>query len=69
MSRDVEIEVNYDSRTVTITSESGVYDYDMDDEKVISKVDFLVKGGAGYSVYSQEQEWLEELEADPWTVI
>lgn len=69
MSRDVEIEVNYDSRTVTITNPEGVYDYDMDDDKIANLVNFLVEGGAGYSVYSQEQEWLEELEADPWTVI
>lgn len=57
MARDVEIELNYDSRTVTITNPDGVYDYDMDDDKIAGLVDFLVKGGAGFSVYSQEQEY------------
>lgn len=68
MSRDVEIEIDYDSRTVTITNPEGVYDYDMTKE-IMDKVDFLIEGGAGYSVYSQEEEWLEELRRDPWTVI
>jgi hypothetical protein len=66
MARDVEIEVNYNAGTVTITSQSGVYDYGMD---VMDTVHFLVEHGADYSVYSQEEEWLEELELDPWTVI
>lgn len=60
MARDVEIELNYDSMTVTITTAEGVYDYDWSDE-ILTKVDFLVKGGAGYSVYSQEvEEWIPE---------
>jgi hypothetical protein len=68
MSKDVEIEVDYDSETVTITNPDGVYDYEMTKD-IMNLVDFLVKGGSGYSVYSQEDEWLEELRRDPWTVI
>ncbi len=55
MSRDVEIELNYDENTVTITNESGVYEYDMTKD-VMDAVDFLIEGGTGYSVYSQEEE-------------
>jgi len=53
---------------VTITNESGVYDYDAKKD-VMDTVDFLIEHGASYSVYSQEEIWLEELRRDPWTVI
>ena len=69
MSRDVEIELDYDARAVTIINRDGIYEYDMDKEGIMDTVDFLIEGGAGYSVYSQEEEWLEELRRDPWTVI
>ena len=60
MARDIEIELDYDEEVVTIVTPDGVYDYDMTDDKM-DLADFLVEGGAGYSVYSQQDDWIAEV--------
>ncbi|MFZ3059442.1 MAG: hypothetical protein WA102_06835 [Candidatus Methanoperedens sp.] len=60
MARDVEIELDYDSQTVTIVNPDGVYSYDMTDD-ILKLANDLLEGGAGYSVYSQEDTWTEQI--------
>ncbi len=60
MAKDVEIELDYDEEVVTIVTTDGVYEYDMTNDKM-DLAEFLVEGGAGYSVYSQEDEWTIEV--------
>lgn len=59
-SEQVILEIDIDNNEVTVVPQGGgVYTYSLDDPGIISMIERLEKGGATYTVYSQEETYTE----------